>query len=642
MFQLLFGGKLTPEQQGPLADHAAACPQCHAVVEAMVTQHHPIHAEGRPLAVGSVIGGRFRIEEVLGTGGMGIVVAATHLELGSRVAIKFMRDEKLAGAGAVAAERFIREARAVVKLRTEHVCRVFDVARLDSGAPYIVMELLAGVDLARTIAQRPLPATIAVEYIMQAAVALAEAHAQGIVHRDLKPANLFVTRRRDGGPLVKVLDFGIAKALTESDSRLTQTRAMLGSPGYMSPEQLDSPRDVDGRTDIWALGVTLYQLLSGRLPFWGRNQTEIAVKIAAESPPPLEVDQRLAAVVMRCLEKSCDDRYQDVAALAAELRPFGGPRARRIVAAIAQATREPAAPPGELTPQSLHVVPAGPTAVTLATGIGTAASVAASVAAGPSRAVEVRPSAAALARAAPSRAVDAAAGTGPSRAVEAVRAPVAAAGIPAAASRGFASAPSPPPSSPALAAGSGTAHLLSSRRTQIAVAAVIGLVAAAGIGVTVRGLMQRDDAAAAAPSGPGSAAAKAVAAAAAAPPARSPSLAPSTTPVGPPPPPSSGTPSATPGTLPSPPSGAPSAIPSSSAATGSAAMPLSSFAAARRTCQATFDPATAEPTRAALIADCWCQPHDPGNARKAFALLRDARDRAAVRAACAKLGVALR
>ena len=629
MFQLLFGGQLTPEQQGPLADHAAACPQCHAVVEAMVTQHHPIHAEGRPLTTGSVIGGRFRIDEVLGAGGMGIVVAATHLELGSRVAIKFMRDEQLAGAGAVAAERFIREARAVVKLRTEHVCRVFDVARLDSGAPYIVMELLAGVDLARTIAQRPLPATIAVEYVMQAAVALAEAHAQGIVHRDLKPANLFVTRRRDGGPLVKVLDFGIAKALTESDSRLTQTRAMLGSPGYMSPEQLDSPRDVDGRTDIWALGVTLYQLLSGRLPFWGRNQTEIAVKIAAESPPPLEVDPQLAAVVMRCLEKSCDDRYQDVAALAAELRPFGGPRARRIVAAIAQATREPAAPPAELTPQSLHVVPAGPTAVTLATGIGTAASVAASVAAGPSRAVEVRPSAAALAGAAPagaapSRAVDAAAGTGPSRAVEAL--------------------PAAPRSSPAFAAGSGTAHLLRSRRTQIAVAAVIGLVAAVGIGVTVRGLMQRDDAAATAPGGPGSAAAKSVAAATAAPPARSPSPSPSPSPSAPAgqPPPPSGTPSATPGTVPSPPSGAPSAIPSSPAATGSAAMPLSSFAAARRTCQATFDPATAESTRAAMIADCWCQPHDPGNARKAFALLRDPRDRAAVRAACAKLGVTLR
>ncbi|HEX8114648.1 MAG TPA: serine/threonine-protein kinase, partial [Kofleriaceae bacterium] len=363
MFELMFGGQLTPEQQGPLADHAATCPACHAVVEAMVTQHGPAHAEPRPLTVGSMIGGRFRIDQVLGAGGMGIVVAATHTELGNRVAIKFMRDEKLKSAEAV--ERFIREARAVVKLRTEHVCRVYDVARLDTGAPYIVMELLQGVDLARTIASRPLPATIAVEYVMQAAVALAEAHAAGIVHRDLKPANLFVTRRHDGGPLVKVLDFGIAKALTESDSRLTRTRAMLGSPGYMSPEQLDSPRDVDGRSDIWALGVTLYQLLSGRLPFWGKNPTEIAVKIAAEDPPPLEVDPPLAAVVRRCLEKSPGDRYQDVAALAADLKPFGGPRARKIVAAIAKTTSAPILPtPGELPAVPAHVA----TAATAATG----------------------------------------------------------------------------------------------------------------------------------------------------------------------------------------------------------------------------------------------------------------------------------
>src|ERR1051325_3960383 len=217
MFQLLFGGKLPPEQQGPLADHAATCPACHAVVETMLggpqTQQggpqtdsrpmtvgsivrrrfplaHPpatrpaCHAvaetmpggpqtqqggpqtDSRPMTVGSIVGGRFRIDRLLGAGGMGIVVAATHLELGNRIAIKFMRDDKLE---AVAVERFIREARAVVKLRTEHVCRVFDVARLDNGAPYIVMELLDGVDLGRTVAARPLPATIAVEYVMQAA-----------------------------------------------------------------------------------------------------------------------------------------------------------------------------------------------------------------------------------------------------------------------------------------------------------------------------------------------------------------------------------------------------------------------------------------------------------------------------------------
>jgi hypothetical protein len=364
MFQLLFGGQLAPEQHGPLADHAATCASCHAVVEAMVTQQAQAQPETQRVTIGMTVGGRFRVEQVLGRGGMGIVVAATHLELGNRVAIKFMRDGKLPSSSA--AERFVREARAVVKLRTEHVCRVLDIARLESGAPYIVMELLEGVDLARTIASRPLPGTIAVEYVMQAAVAVAEAHTAGIVHRDLKPANLFVTRRSDGGPLVKVLDFGIAKALYESDSRLTLTRTMLGTPAYMSPEQFESPRDVDTRTDIWALGVTLYQLLSGRLPFTGRNQTETAIKIASDPPPPLDVDPRLRAVVFRCLEKAREHRYEDVAALAADLVPFGGPRARRISATLGRvATQAVSIATPAVQPVAL---PQAATAATGATG----------------------------------------------------------------------------------------------------------------------------------------------------------------------------------------------------------------------------------------------------------------------------------
>ncbi|HEX7842510.1 MAG TPA: serine/threonine-protein kinase, partial [Kofleriaceae bacterium] len=223
---------------------------------------------------------------------------------------------------------------------------------------------LEGVDLARTIAQRPLPATIAVEYAMQAMIALAEAHAAGIVHRDLKPGNLFVTRRPDGGPLVKVLDFGVAKALDGGDYRLTRTRAMLGSPGYMSPEQLESARDVDARSDIWSLGVTLYQLLSGRLPFSARTATEIAVKLVTESPEPLDVDPRLRAVVLRCLEKAVDSRYQDVAALAGDLVPFGGPQARRIAATVARVARQPV---GMSTPQGVPAVPLhAPTAASVA------------------------------------------------------------------------------------------------------------------------------------------------------------------------------------------------------------------------------------------------------------------------------------
>ena len=196
---------------------------------------------------------------------MGVVLGATHLR------------EEMAQSPAIV-ERFLREARAVVGLRTEHVCHVSDVGRLETGAPYIVMEMLAGVDLQRSVAHAPLPLTTAVEYVLQACVALAEAHAAGIIHRDLKPANLFVTRRLDGGPLVKVLDFGIAKALTEPGAHLTHQSAM-GSPGYMSPEQIQSARDVDARTDIWALGVTLYQLLRVRATSSARPRTSVASRV---------------------------------------------------------------------------------------------------------------------------------------------------------------------------------------------------------------------------------------------------------------------------------------------------------------------------------------------------------------------------
>ncbi len=272
------------------------------------------------LEVGSIIGGRLRVEQIIGAGGMGIVVAATHLELGNRVAVKVLRDEIAQNPTIV--ERFIREARAVVNLRTEHVCRVLDVGRLDNGAPYIVMEMLAGVDLSRSIAQRPLPIAMAVDYVMQACIAIGEAHAAGIVHRDLKPANLFVTRRPDGGPLVKVLDFGIAKAMEAGGAHLTHTTGMMGSPGYMSPEQLLSARDVDVRTDIWALGVTLYQLMSARMPFPAPTLTEIAIKVATDPPDPLDVDPQLRAVIWRCLEKDRERRYPSVAALSADLSRF--------------------------------------------------------------------------------------------------------------------------------------------------------------------------------------------------------------------------------------------------------------------------------------------------------------------------------
>ncbi|MEZ4363208.1 MAG: protein kinase [Kofleriaceae bacterium] len=298
--------------------------------------------------IGAVIGGRFRVERVLGAGGMGVVVAATHLELGHRVAVKLLRDELARDATIV--ERFLREARSGAQLRTEHVCRVFDVGRTETGAPFAVMELLEGIDLEQLVSERPLPPALAVDYVAQACVAVAEAHAAGIIHRDLKPSNLFLTKRPNGQPILKVLDFGIAKVV-DASVHLTYTHAMLGSPGYMAPEQIESARGVDTRADLWALGATLYQLVSAQLPFYRSNVTEMCVRIMLEPPDPIDVAPALRAVILRCLEKSPAQRYPDVAALVAALAPLGGPMARDAAAQVRELARGWAAtrPAGEVS-----------------------------------------------------------------------------------------------------------------------------------------------------------------------------------------------------------------------------------------------------------------------------------------------------
>nr|HMR07207.1 serine/threonine-protein kinase [Polyangiaceae bacterium] len=215
---------------------------------------------------GDILAGKFRVEKLLGSGGMGMVVAAHHLQLDEPVAIKFLLPEALTNAAAVG--RFAREARAATKIKSEHVVRIIDIGSFDSGEPYIVMEYLNGQDLSQLLAARgPLPPDEVAEYILQACEAIVEAHVLGIVHRDLKPANLFVAARMDGTPLVKVLDFGISKVSTGPDLSLTETSALMGSPLYMSPEQMASAKSVDARTDIWALGVILYELVTGKPPF---------------------------------------------------------------------------------------------------------------------------------------------------------------------------------------------------------------------------------------------------------------------------------------------------------------------------------------------------------------------------------------
>jgi serine/threonine protein kinase len=291
--------------------------------------HSDPAASGIP-AAGEIIAGKYEIEQLLGAGGMGVVVSARHVQLGQRVAIKFIRAE--AAEDQLAISRFLREARATVALSSEHVTRVFDAGTLESGAAYMVMEHLAGVDLAETLRQGgALGVADAVGLVLQACEAIAEAHTKGIVHRDLKPSKLFVTRRMDGAPLVKVLDFGISKMASVDPSGmhqdLTGSGSVMGSPIYMSPEQVRSARDVDPRSDIWALGVILYELLAGQSPFAGETLGETFARILGEDAPPIravrhEVPPGLAAAIAQCLERDVARRFQSVGDLAVQLLPF--------------------------------------------------------------------------------------------------------------------------------------------------------------------------------------------------------------------------------------------------------------------------------------------------------------------------------
>src|SRR6185369_3398831 len=282
-----------------------------------------------PIAVGQVVAQKYRVDRFIGQGGMGVVVAGFHLELDQPVAIKFLVSESgLEGEGA---ERFRREARAAAKIHSEHVARVFDIGLLDERVPYMVMELLHGHELEHEMERRgPLPIGEAVGYVLQAIDAVAEAHAAGIVHRDLKPTNLFLAQRADGSRIVKVLDFGISKSLGLGRPRevaLTRTAAFVGSPLYMSPEQMRSARDVDARADVWALGAILYAMVTGQLPHPGNSLPEECVAVMNNAPRPLrdfvpDAPDGLQAILTRCLAKEPTHRYSTVAELAEQLLPF--------------------------------------------------------------------------------------------------------------------------------------------------------------------------------------------------------------------------------------------------------------------------------------------------------------------------------
>ncbi|MDB4957133.1 MAG: Serine/threonine protein kinase PrkC, regulator of stationary phase [Myxococcales bacterium] len=253
---------------------------------------------------------------------MGVVAECTHLALNERVAVKMLRQDVLLDHDAV--QRFVREAQAAVKLKSEYVARVSDVGTFENGTPYMVMEFLEGHDLGELLKQRGvLPVAWACELVLQTAEALAEAHSLSIVHRDVKPTNLFVTWRPDGSALIKVLDFGISKAPMGADMQLTQTQSLLGTPAYMSPEQMRSARLVDSRTDIWSLGTVLYEILEGRRPFEADSFSEMCVKVAVDAPAPmLNTPPQLQPVIMRCLAKTPEQRYPNMAELARDLIPF--------------------------------------------------------------------------------------------------------------------------------------------------------------------------------------------------------------------------------------------------------------------------------------------------------------------------------
>lgn len=277
---------------------------------------------------GDVIADKYRIDSVLGAGGMGVVFLARHIQLNGLFALKFLSRESSLNAQALG--RFHREAQAAVKLRSDHAVRVFDVGVHNNGLPYIVMEYLEGGDLSRLLRNVGwLPIAQAVDFVLQAGAAIADAHRVGIIHRDIKPSNLFCVAKGEG-VMIKVVDFGISK-LTDATNEegVTVTGNFIGSPSYMSPEQMRAANRVDARTDVWSLGVVLYECLTAKLPFPASTYPEICLKVT-QDPPVMPSQYRadippvLEALILKCLEKDREKRFGSVNELMAALAPFAG------------------------------------------------------------------------------------------------------------------------------------------------------------------------------------------------------------------------------------------------------------------------------------------------------------------------------
>jgi serine/threonine-protein kinase len=291
--------------------------------------------------VGDLLAGKYRIEKVVGEGGMGVVFAARHEALDQLVAVKVLLADAAKGEGVI--ERFVREAQAAARLQSEHVARVFDAGSLENNTPFLVMEYLEGCDLEELLQLNgTLPIADACDYVLQALAAMAQAHAVGIIHRDLKPANLYLAVRPDGTNVIKILDFGISKQTTATGREKALTgRAVLGSPAYMPPEQLRNAKGVDFRADIWSLGIVLYEMLIGTPPFDGEGVGEIFAAVLEKDPAKIrdqrpEVPPELEAIIFKALARKADERWQNVADFATALAPFGTGKWSSLVGTIEQ------------------------------------------------------------------------------------------------------------------------------------------------------------------------------------------------------------------------------------------------------------------------------------------------------------------
>jgi eukaryotic-like serine/threonine-protein kinase len=311
---------------------------------------------------GSLIAGRYRVAEELGRGGWGVVLAA-HDPSGAEVAIKVLT---LDASTQQIADRFVREAEVVRGLHSAHVCRVYETGALDDGTPFIAMERLHGEDLDALLQRRgPVGQMEGVDMVLQACDALAEAHLNGVVHRDLKPSNLFLAQQPDGSALVKLLDFGIAKARKTSLKTLTDVGTVLGSPHYIAPEQLVSSRDVTRHADVWALGVTLFELLTNATVFVGDDVPTLFRAVLRDDPIPLlslrpDCAPALGSIVGRCLEKDPEARFGSIAELVLALEPFASPFGR-VVAGRIQALSSRRGMPVSQPEQQAHQLQTGPT-----------------------------------------------------------------------------------------------------------------------------------------------------------------------------------------------------------------------------------------------------------------------------------------